>query len=122
MQTVLLALHLLIALALIGVILLQRSEGGALGIGGGGGGGGGNLFSSRGVGNALTRTTAFLAAAFFFTSITLTVLATRGNLFGTGSAFDQVAPQAAPASGTQTEPAPSGLPKLDDKPSVPVQQ
>jgi preprotein translocase subunit SecG len=120
MQTVLLALHLLIALALIGVILLQRSEGGALGIGGGGGGGG-NLFSSRGVGNALTRTTAFLAAAFFFTSIALTVLATRGNLFGTGSAFDQVAPQA-PATGTQTEPAPSGLPKLDDKPAVPVQQ
>ncbi|MFN0190821.1 MAG: preprotein translocase subunit SecG [Aestuariivirga sp.] len=121
MQTVLLAFHLLIALALIGVILLQRSEGGALGIGGGGGGGGGNLFSSRGVGNALTRTTAFLAAAFFFTSIVLTVIATRGSI-GTGSVFDRVTQPQAPASGTQTEPAPSGLPKLDEKPSVPVQQ
>ena len=65
MQTVILVIHLLIALALIGVVLLQRSEGGALGIGGGGGGGAGNLFSARGVGNALTRTTACLAVAFF---------------------------------------------------------
>ena len=65
METVILVIHLLIALALIGVVLLQRSEGGALGIGGGGGGGSGNLFSARGVGNALTRTTAYLAVAFF---------------------------------------------------------
>jgi preprotein translocase subunit SecG len=120
MESVLLALHLLLALALIGVILLQRSEGGALGIGGGGGG---NLFSSRGVGNTLTRTTAFLAAAFFFTSIALTVLATRGTPFGTGSAFDQVTQPPAPAAtGTQTQPAPPGLPNPDEKPKVPVQQ
>ena len=57
MQEVRLVVHLIIALGLIGMVLLQRSEGGALGIGGGGGGGG-NLFSARGVGNALTRTTA----------------------------------------------------------------
>lgn len=73
---VLLVVHLIIALLLIGLILLQRSEGGALGIGGSGGGGG-NLFSARGVGNGLTRGTAILAVCFFATSIALTVLATR---------------------------------------------
>jgi preprotein translocase subunit SecG len=76
MENIILAIHLIIALALIGAILLQRSEGGALGIGGSGGGGG-NLFSARGVGNGLTRATAILAVAFFITSITLTVMATR---------------------------------------------
>src|SRR5215210_2866418 len=99
MQTVLLVIHLIIALALIGAVLLQRSEGGALGIGGGGGGGG-NLFSARGVGNALTRTTAYLAVAFFATSIALTLLATRhsGNrsVFE-GNASTQPAGSTAPA-------------------------
>jgi preprotein translocase subunit SecG len=76
MENIILVIHLIIALVLIGAILLQRSEGGALGIGGSGGGGG-NLFSARGVGNGLTRATAILAVAFFITSITLTVLATR---------------------------------------------
>src|SRR5438270_2309133 len=88
MKDVLLVLHLLVALALIALVLMQRSEGGALGIGGGGGAG--NLFSARGVGNALTRTTAILAVAFFATSILLTVLAThqgRGtSAFGGGTA------------------------------------
>jgi preprotein translocase subunit SecG len=79
MSGILLIIHLLIALALVGVVLLQRSEGGALGIGGGGGGGGGGaMFSSRGAANVLTRATAGLAAAFFVTSITLTILA-RGD-------------------------------------------
>ena len=99
MQTVILVIHLLIALALIGVVLLQRSEGGALGIGGGSGGSAGNLFSARGVGNALTRTTAWLAVAFFATSITLTVLATRG---GSGTSVFDSAP--APQSGSQPAP------------------
>ncbi len=81
MQTVLLVIHLIVALALIGAVLLQRSEGGALGIGSGGGGGG-NLFSARGVGNALTRTTAILALCFFITSIGLTLLAVRGRRVG----------------------------------------
>lgn len=74
MSTVVLVIHLMIAAALVGVVLLQRSEGGALGIGGGGGGGGG-FMSGRGTANLLTRVTAGLAAAFFVTSITLTVLA-----------------------------------------------
>lgn len=70
MTTVLLVIHMIIALAMIVMVLLQRSEGGALGIGGGG------MMSSRGLGNALTRTTGILAAIFFATSIALTVLGT----------------------------------------------
>ena len=71
MTTVLLVIHIMIALALIAVVLLQRSEGGALGIGGGGGG----FMTGRSAGNALTKTTAVLAAAFFATSLSLTLIA-----------------------------------------------
>lgn len=74
-EAILLVVHLIIAVALIGVVLLQRSEGGALGIGGGGGGG--SLFTARGVGNTLTRATAYLALAFFITSIALTYISTH---------------------------------------------
>ena len=91
MESVLLVVHLLIAVSLIGVVLLQRSEGGALGIGGGGGGAGGSMFSSRGAANLLTRSTAGLAAAFFVTSITLTILA-RGTT-DQGSIFDTIQQQ-----------------------------
>jgi preprotein translocase subunit SecG len=70
MTTVLLVIHIMIALALIAVVLLQRSEGGALGIGGGGG-----FMTGRSAGNALTKTTAVLAAAFFATSLSLTLIA-----------------------------------------------
>ncbi len=69
--TLLLILHLFIALVLVGLVLLQRSEGGALGIGGGPG----SFMSGRGAANVLTRATAGLAAAFFATSIALTVMA-----------------------------------------------
>jgi len=73
MQTVLLVVHLVIAVALVGVVLLQRSEGGALGIGGGGGGGG--FMTGRGAANLLTRTTAILAGIFILTSLGLAILA-----------------------------------------------
>jgi preprotein translocase subunit SecG len=118
MQNILLVVHLVIALLLIGVVMLQRSEGGALGIGGGSG----NLFSSRGVANGLTRTTAILAACFFATSIALTMLSTHKS---GGSIVDQVPAQTeqAPASGAAA-PADTGgnlLPKLDTgKPAVPT--
>ncbi|MBB3318926.1 preprotein translocase subunit SecG [Rhizobium sp. BK181] len=69
MQTVLIVIHLMIVLALVGVVLIQRSEGGGLGIGGGSG-----FMSARGTANALTRTTAILAALFFITSLGLGVL------------------------------------------------
>lgn len=72
MQTVIIVIHLMLVLGLIGVVLLQRSEGGGLGIGGGGGGG---FMSSRGTTNLLTRTTAILAAGFFITSLFLSWLA-----------------------------------------------
>ena len=72
MTETLLVIHIFIALVMIVLVLLQRSEGGALGIGGGQGGGG--MFSGRGVADTLTRVTTFLAIAFFLTSIGLTIL------------------------------------------------
>ncbi len=72
MSTVLLLIHIMVTLALVGVILLQRSEGGALGIGGGGG-----FMTGRSAGNALTKTTAILAACFFATSLGLSLLASQ---------------------------------------------
>ncbi|RJF84045.1 preprotein translocase subunit SecG [Azospirillum cavernae] len=72
MESVILVVHLLIAVALVGVILIQRSEGGGLGIGGGTMGG---MMSTRGTANLLTRTTGILAGSFFATSIVLAILA-----------------------------------------------
>ncbi len=77
MTTLILVIHVIVALALISVVLLQRSEGGALGIGGGGGGGG--MMSGRGTANLLTRATAVLAAVFMLTSMALTILATGAS-------------------------------------------
>jgi preprotein translocase subunit SecG len=70
MQSVIIVFHLMVVLAMIGVVLLQKSEGGGLGMGGGGG-----FLSSRGTANVLTRTTAILAAVFFSTSLILSILA-----------------------------------------------
>jgi len=95
MATVLLVIHLMIATALVGVVLLQKSEGGALGIGGGGGGGG--FLTGRGTANLLTRTTAGLAAAFFLTSILLTLLAR--HTAPVGSMFDRAGSAGTPATG-----------------------
>lgn len=70
METIIIVIHLMIVLALVGVVLLQRSEGGGLGIGGGSG-----FMTARGAANALTRATAILAAAFFVTSLALSMIA-----------------------------------------------
>ena len=78
MQTVLLVAELIIAVALIIFVLLQRSEGGGLGMGGGGGGMGG-LFTPRGAADTLTRTTAILAFLFFLTCLGLNLLALHGR-------------------------------------------
>jgi len=78
MQNVLIIIHLLVVLALVGVVLPQRSEGGGLGLGGGSSGVSGFL-TGRGQANALTRATTILAAAFFLTSILLTMLQTYGR-------------------------------------------
>ena len=130
MTAVLLIVHLIIALALVALVLLQRSEGGALGIGGGGGG---NLFSSRGVGNVLTRATAFLAAVFFATSIMLTIMAQRGS--APVSPFDTVEqPPTEQGEGAPAEEGDNVLPQLppmsggsdeaggSDEPQVPVSE
>jgi len=123
MMNVLLVIHLMIAIAMIGVVLLQRSEGGGLGIGGGGGGGGMSGFlTGRGTANLLTRTTAILAAAFMLTSLALTLLA--GNTREPKSILDQL-----PAAGAPSVPsgeavpseAPAEAPAEPEKPAVPIQ-
>ncbi len=93
METIVLVIHLILAIALVGVVLLQRSEGGGLGIGGGGGGGG--LMSVRGTANLLTRATGILAAAFMATSLILAIMA--GNQTERRSILDQPAGTTAPA-------------------------
>lgn len=70
MQTVIIVVHLMIVATLIATVLLQKSEGGGLGVGGGAG-----FMSSRGTANLLTRTTAVLAVGFFITSLLLSWLA-----------------------------------------------
>ena len=116
MHTALLVLHLMVASTLVAVVLLQRSEGGALGIGGGGGGGAGGLLTGRGTANLLTRATALLALAFFTTSILLTLMAQRTepnasilDAGGTASPSAPVTPGSKPAE------APSGRGGILDK-------
>ena len=97
MQTLVLTIHILIALALIGAVLLQRSEGGGLGIGGGGGAGGG-FMTARGTANMMTRVTAMLAACFFGTSLILAIMA--GGQREASSIIDEVINETpVPASG-----------------------
>lgn len=102
MQTVVIVIHLMIVATLIGAVLLQRSEGGGLGIGGGGG-----FMSSRGTANLLTRTTAILAAGFFVTSLFLSWLASYerkpSSIINTSPA-----PISAPGSATPVAPPSSG--------------
>jgi len=99
MTTTLLTIHILIAIALVGTILLQRNEGGGLGIGGSSSGG---FMTARGTANLLTRTTAILAACFFATSIGLAILAGAGTK--TTSIVDEVL-ESAPAAPQSSEPA-----------------
>jgi preprotein translocase subunit SecG len=105
MLTVVVVIHLMIVLAMIGVVLLQKSEGGGLGMGGSGGGG---FMSSRGTANVLTRTTAFLALGFFITSLLLSILAS----------YDRKPRSILPTSGGApvTAPSPGALPPIDTAP------
>jgi preprotein translocase subunit SecG len=121
MATVLLVIHLMIATTLVGVVLLQKSEGGALGIGGGGAGG---FLTGRGTANLLTRTTAGLAAAFFATSILLTLVANhtsqRGSLFDNAPVSTGPANGAAPANGAKPEPSRGGILDKLEAPRAPL--
>lgn len=113
MTTVVIVFHLLLAIAMIFLILIQQSEGGGLGIGGGGGGGGGmgGFMTGRATANLLTRSTAFIAAAFFVTSLTLAIMGNQGR--DRGSILDQ---SAEPANQTQA-PALPALPPVPNAPS-----
>ena len=84
MTTVLLVIYLLVTIALVAVVLMQRSEGGALGIGGGPGG----MMTGRGAANILTRTTMILGAAFFIMPIVLALMIGSENR--SSSVFDQL--------------------------------
>ncbi len=105
MENVVLIIHLLLALGLIAVVLMQRSEGGGLGMGGGGGG----VMSGRAAATALGKVTWGLAIAFIITSLTLTILAAQ-NARGT-SVVDRLGTPSAPAEETESAPA---LPAGDD--------
>ena len=93
MTTVIIVIHLMVVLSLIAVVLLQKSEGGALGIGSTGG-----FLTSRGTANVLTRTTAYLALAFFATSLALSWIAgldrKPSSILNTGAPAGQTQPSA----------------------------
>lgn len=110
MEAVVLVIHLLIALVLIGVVLVQKSEGGGLGIGGGSMGG---MMTTRGTANLLTRTTAILAGCFMLTSIVLAIMA--GGHSRPTSIIDRI-PAEQPSTGIPAAPA------APEGPSAPVAQ
>jgi preprotein translocase subunit SecG len=128
MQAVLIIIHLLVAIALICVVLLQRSEGGALGMGGGGSGIGG-LFSPRGAASTLTRTTAILGLVFFITSMSLTLLSLGARqptsilnqaLPGTAAPANPNVPPSLPSRAPGAPPTlPSANPAAPALPAVP---
>ena len=107
MITVVIVVHLMVVLALIAVVLLQKSEGGGLGIGSSGG-----FLSSRGTANVLTRTTAYLALTFFATSLALSWLASLDrkptSILNTGAPAGQTQP-AAPGTTAPLAPGGGGL-------------
>ncbi|MEQ3626071.1 MAG: preprotein translocase subunit SecG [Celeribacter sp.] len=105
MENVVLIVHLILALCLIAVVLLQRSEGGGLGMGGGGGGGGG-VMSGRAAATALGKLTWAFAIAFICTSIALTILAAMDS--AGGSVVDRFTP--APATQDTTIDGDTGMP------------
>lgn len=118
LQTILLVVMILISIALTGIVLLQKSEGGALGMGGGPSG----FMTARGAGNLLTTTTWWLAAAFFACALGLTILGNieRSNQSvvdadAVGSiALDSQPAQTAPTQAAPTTPAQPAAPSLDD--------
>ncbi len=114
MQTLLLVIELLVAVALVITVLMQRSEGGALGIGGGGSGLGG-LFSPRGAADTLTRTTAILAILFFGICLGLNLLV--ANSHPDRSILDSPAAQTSPLAPLQKPATPAPAPQ---GPSIPT--
>ena len=120
METILLVILIVIAITMIGLVLLQRSEGGALGIGGPGA-----MFSARGTANLLTRATAALAAAFMILSLVLAILS--GSWSDRDSVLDTVEEEALAIEDDLPLPGELDLPTdiepldllEDDRPAVP---
>jgi preprotein translocase subunit SecG len=110
METIILVIHLIIALAIIGLVLIQRSSGGGLGIGGGGAG---EFATAKSTANALTKSTTLLAIAFFITSLTLAWLATNHGKNGVLDALDAEVPVASDVQVPVADP-------IAPEPSVPV--
>ena len=110
MELILLIVHLFLAIALVGVILLQKSEGGALSGLGGGGGGMGGFLSARGAANLLTRTTAILATLFICTSLGLALIASHKRDAQPRSIIDPPG---------RSQPATPGAPSAPGTPSTP---
>ena len=114
MQTVVIVIHLMIVAAMIATVLLQKSEGGGLGIGGGAG-----FMSSRGTANLLTRTTAVLAVGFFLTSLFLSWYASYdrkpSSMIGTPASQSQPAGPATPVSPPTSGGVLDSLKKADER-------
>lgn len=110
MEHVVLVIHLIVTLAMIVLIMLQRSEGGGLGIGSSGGMG--NFASAQTTGNVLTKLTTYAALIFFVTSIILAIMAARG---GTSSSILDAASKDVPAVTAPADPA-----KPSEPPTVPI--
>ena len=130
METIIIVIHLMVVLALVGVVLLQRSEGGGLGIGGGSG-----FMTARGAANALTRATAILAVAFFATSLTLSIIAryqdrpidilntpiSGGSQSGGAGVLDKLGGSDIPTpAAPTTAPAAPATPPATDAPAAPA--
>lgn len=105
MENVILVVHLILAVCLIGVVLLQRSEGGGMGLGGGGG-----VMTGRQAATALGKLTWAFAIAFLVTSLTLTVIAAQNS--STSSVLDRIGN--GPATSEPTEVPDSALPPIGD--------
>jgi preprotein translocase subunit SecG len=114
MIVLLFVVHVVIAIALVGVVLLQKSEGGALGMGGGGMSG---FMTGRSTANLLTRTTAVLAALFFLTSIFLVMLSNAGR--APRSMVDEAPP--GPIAPLAPSPAAPQVPITPTTPLLPAQ-
>jgi preprotein translocase subunit SecG len=121
--TLLFVVHALIAIALIGVIMLQKSEGGALGMGGGGMSG---FMTGRSTANLLTRTTAVLAGLFFLISIALVVLSSPTKVQrsiidqGPGPALPMAPAPQAPGAPPPAAPVAPAAPAQPAQPGAPV--
>ncbi|GAA0628689.1 hypothetical protein GCM10009422_27580 [Brevundimonas kwangchunensis] len=118
LQTILLVAMILISIALAGVILIQRSEGGALGMGGGPSG----MLTARGAGNLLTKTTWILATLFFLCAIGLTIL---GNVERSSRSIvnqDAIGDLAAPPPSASQQQAPAQDPAAPAQPAAPSLQ